>query len=97
MRIEEFSMLDQATRKSADRLKRLAEQFLVSKSGARSISVEDGLIDAGLTSIDMVNLMLAVEAEFDVSIPQSAITPENFRSVSTIEALILKLDPSLSR
>jgi acyl carrier protein len=90
-------MLDQATRKSADRLKRLAEQFLVSKSGARSISVEDGLIDAGLTSIDMVNLMLAVEAEFDVSIPQSAITPENFRSVSTIEALILKLDPSLPR
>jgi acyl carrier protein len=90
-------MLDQATRKSADRLKRLAEQFLVSKSGVRPISVEDGLIDAGLTSIDMVNLMLAVEAEFDVSVPQSAITPENFRSVSTIEALILKLDPSLPR
>jgi acyl carrier protein len=90
-------MLDQATRKSTDRLIRLVEQFLVSKSGTRSISVEDGLIDIGLTSIDMVNLMLAVEAEFDVSIPQAAITPENFRSISTIEALVLKLEPSLSR
>ena len=28
------------------------------------------LVDVGLTSMDMVNLMLAVEAEFDFTIPQ---------------------------
>ena len=47
------------------------------------------LVDVGLTSMDMVNLMLAVEAEFDFTIPQSDITPENFQSVATLERLVL--------
>ena len=46
------------------------------------------LVDVGLTSMDMVNLMLAVEAEFDFTIPQSDITPENFQSVETLTALV---------
>jgi acyl carrier protein len=46
------------------------------------------LVDVGLTSMDMVNLMLAVEAEFDFTIPQSDITPENFLSVETLNALV---------
>jgi acyl carrier protein len=36
----------------------------------------------------MVNLMLAVEVEFDIAIPQNDITPENFHSLGTIEALV---------
>ena len=36
----------------------------------------------------MVNLMLAVEAEFDLEIPQAEMTPENFRSIETIETLV---------
>jgi acyl carrier protein len=47
------------------------------------------LVDVGLTSMDMVNLMLAVEAEFDFTIPQPDITPENFQSVATLERLVL--------
>jgi acyl carrier protein len=47
------------------------------------------LVDVGLTSMDMVNLMLSVEAEFDFTLPQSAITPENFQSIETLEAMIL--------
>ena len=43
----------------------------------------------------MVNLMLAIEAEFDLMIPASEITPANFRSVSTIETLILSVRPGL--
>jgi acyl carrier protein len=39
----------------------------------------------------MVNLMLAVEGEFDLNIPQQEITPENFRSVSSIESLLERL------
>jgi len=44
-----------------------------------------------MSSIKMVNLMLAVETEFDLTIPQSDITPENFRSVATVEALLARL------
>jgi acyl carrier protein len=47
------------------------------------------LVDVGLTSMDMVNLMLAVETEFDFTIPQSDITPENFQSVATLERLVV--------
>ena len=36
----------------------------------------------------MVNLMLAVEAEFDVKIPDRDMTPANFRTVARIEALV---------
>jgi acyl carrier protein len=38
----------------------------------------------------MVNLVLAVEAELTVSIPEAEITPANFRSVATIEALVTR-------
>ena len=38
--------------------------------------------------MDMVNLMLSVEAEFDFTIPQDAITPENFLSVETLQAMV---------
>jgi acyl carrier protein len=46
------------------------------------------LVDIGLTSMDMVNLMLGVEAEFDFTIPQAEITPENFQSVETLQRMI---------
>lgn len=49
------------------------------------------LTEAGLTSLDMVNLMLAVEAEFDLEIPQGQMTPENFRSIAAIERLVDRL------
>jgi acyl carrier protein len=64
-----------------------------------AISVEIGpesrLVDVGLTSMDMVNLMLSVEAEFDFTIPQSTITPENFQSVETLQRMIVsQLEPA---
>jgi acyl carrier protein len=46
------------------------------------------LMDIGLTSVDMVTLMLKVEAEFDLIIPQFEITPENFQSVEALARMI---------
>jgi acyl carrier protein len=50
---------------------------------------ESRLVDIRLNSMDMVALMLKVEAEFDFIIPQPQITPENFQSVKTLELMIL--------
>jgi acyl carrier protein len=36
----------------------------------------------------MVNLMLAVEAEFDLKIPDREMTPSNFRSIACIVRLV---------
>ncbi len=58
------------------------------------------LSDLGISSLKMVNLMLAVELEFDIAIPQADITPENFQSCATIVALVertLQMRKSQSR
>jgi acyl carrier protein len=74
-----------------ERLLHLVAQILGKPEAARSLSVEARLSELGMSSIKMVNLMLAVETEFDLTIPQGDITPENFRSVATVEALIARL------
>jgi acyl carrier protein len=50
--------------------------------------VERQLSDLGLSSLKMVNLMLSVEVEFNIAIPESEITPENFQSLASIQALV---------
>ena len=80
-----------------DRLLALVEQILSANSITGPISAVDPLTSIGLTSIDMVHLMLAVEAEFNITIPAEDITPDNFYSITAIEALIMRIDPRLSR
>ena len=52
--------------------------------------MDQQLSDLGVSSLKMVNLMLAVELEFDIAIPQSDITPENFHSVAAIQTLVVR-------
>jgi len=73
---------------SRDRIIAIAVRMLV-KRGVNTVPAStDNLREAGLTSLDMVNLMLAIEAEFDIEIPQSAMTPDNFDTVTAIENLV---------
>ncbi len=71
-----------------DRIIKLVKGILEQNSLTADITPQAKLVDAGLTSMDMVNLMLGVEAEFDFTIPQSEITPENFQSVETLERMV---------
>jgi len=74
-----------------DRLLRLVGQILGKSDAAATLPVEGRLSELGMSSIKMVSLMLAVEVEFDLTIPQSDITPENFHSVASVEALLTRL------
>jgi acyl carrier protein len=75
-----------------DRLLQLVGQILGKPAAeAASLPIDARLSELGLSSIKMVNLMLAVETEFDLTIPQGDITPDNFRSVASIEALLARL------
>jgi acyl carrier protein len=76
-----------------DRVVGIVREILERRSIVRSILIDEDLRDAGLTSLDMVNLMLAVEAEFDVKIPDADMTLRNFRSIAAIDALIGVLLP----
>ncbi len=68
----------------------IVERMLRSK-GVLSISPTDNLRDAGLSSLELVNIMLAVEDTFDLTFPADKLIPENFRSISVIEALVASL------
>jgi acyl carrier protein len=71
-----------------NRIIKLVKGILAQNSLTAEITAQAKLVDVGLTSMDMVNLMLGVEAEFDFTIPQSEITPENFQSVETLERMV---------
>jgi len=61
---------------------------LKERSITRAIGPGDDLREAGLSSMDMLNLVLAIEAEFDLTIPESGITPANFRCIAAISGLV---------
>lgn len=73
------------------RLLGLVERILERPGGAGTLPVDAPLSELGVSSLKMVSLMLAVEVEFDLSIPQEEITPQNFRSISSIHALVTRL------
>jgi acyl carrier protein len=69
----------------------LVKAILKQNAIMSEVHSESLLVDVGLTSMDMVNLMLSIEAEFDFTIPQAEITPENFQSVTSLERMIVSL------
>ena len=80
-----------ATEGVGRRLVALVKQTLGADSALpQPFPVDRQLSDLGVSSLKMVNLMLAVELEFDIAIPQSDITPENFHSVATIQAMVVR-------
>jgi acyl carrier protein len=67
-------------------------QRLLSERSIREMpSPETNLLTFGLTSLDMINLVLSLEAEFDLVIPEGSISPKNLLSISAICQLLGKL------
>jgi acyl carrier protein len=64
---------------------------MLAKKGRPGAGRDQDLREAGLSSLDTMNLMLAVEGEFDLFIPQAEMTPENFRTVEAIADLLDRL------
>ena len=74
-----------------DRVAGIVLEILERRSVTQQVLADDDLQNVGLTSLDMVNLMLSVEAEFGLTIPDMDMTPRNFRSISAIDALVTTL------
>lgn len=84
-------MLNRRSDSPGARVADVVQRLLTERSISRSVCSDDDLSEVGLTSLDMVNLMLSVEAEFDLEIPEVHIIPTNFRSISTISSLVTAL------
>lgn len=80
-----------------ERLIVLIRQILGPAGGARPMPIDARLSDLGMSSIKMVKLMLAIEVEFNLAIPQADITPENFESIASVEAMLANLSESPGR
>jgi acyl carrier protein len=84
---EAMTMGTAATRGVADVVRRM----LLERSIDGTVTADADLREIGLTSLDMVDLVLSVECAFDLQIPEAQITPANFRSIAAIDALVNNL------
>ncbi|MCC3247188.1 phosphopantetheine-binding protein [Methylocystis sp. WRRC1] len=78
-------MLDVPSQTKTDRISAIVGGFIKDFGVIRR---DQDLQSLGLTSMDMVNLMLSIEAEFDLTIPGSKLVPANFRTIESIELLV---------
>jgi acyl carrier protein len=76
---------------AAIRVLRLVQQLMADRAIVGKLDPEVELRDVGLDSMDIVRLVLAVESEFACTIPDNRITPANFRTVSSVCALVSEL------
>jgi len=81
-------MADGTTMPVRAQITAIVQSILARRSGATQVEANQNLTDAGLTSLDMVGLMLAIEDEFNIEIPQRRMTPANFRTIAAIETLV---------
>jgi acyl carrier protein len=69
----------------------VVRRILEARAIVQPVKPQDDLREAGLTSLDMVSLVLSVESEFGIKVPERDITSTNFRSIVTIETLVARL------
>jgi acyl carrier protein len=86
-------MTERAGAASKDRVAEIVRALLAQQGRDQTIGGDDDLADRGLSSTDMVSLMLTVEEEFGVKIPERELRPANFRSIASIDALVRSLMP----
>ena len=77
-----------------ERLLALVRKAMGAPGASRPLAVDARLAELGISSIKMIGLMLAIEAEFDITIAQSEITPENFASIASMEAMLERIAPA---
>jgi acyl carrier protein len=84
-------MSDPNAKSVAERIAGVVRRLLADRSIDRVVRAEEDLRQAGLSSLDMVSLVLSVEEEFDLMVPEAGIMPANFRSIDAISRLVESL------
>ena len=87
------SVLYQSDFLVSTRVIEFVREKLAKRGYHRAISADDDLGEIGMSSLDMVGLMLRVEVEYDLQIPEAEMTIENFRSVKNISRMVTALLP----
>jgi acyl carrier protein len=83
--------MDNSDTTAGERVVTVVQRLIEERAITRTVSSDDSLTEAGLTSLDAVRLVLLVEDEFNLEIPLGELTLANFRSISTISTLVSRL------
>lgn len=75
-----------------DRILRMHARFIC---GGAEINPDTSLALLGVDSLDMFELIVRIEDDFDLAIPAERITPETFATPATIWQLLCEIDPAL--
>lgn len=81
-------MSDSNAQSLEKRIAGLVQRLLAEHSIDHVVSQDEDLRQAGLSSLDMVALVLSVEEEFGLMVPEVSIMPANFRSIAAISRLV---------
>jgi acyl carrier protein len=74
-----------------DRIRKLLAQNSMIPIDFSALSDSANLYDAGLTSFASVQMMLAIEEEFDIEFPEQMLTRRTFSSIASIAAAVSEL------
>lgn len=76
---------------TADRIRRVLSDHGRLSSDVQDLDLRDDLYQAGMTSHASVNVMLALEGEFDVEFPDAMLRRSVFASIAAIEEAVVEL------
>jgi acyl carrier protein len=74
-----------------DRIRKLLAQNSMIPIDFGALSDSANLYDAGLTSFASVQMMLAIEEEFDIEFPEQMLTRRTFSSIASIADAVSEL------
>lgn len=61
---------------------------LIAVTDADQFSDDQNLLEAGLDSMGIMRLIMFVESEFDITLPDNEIDPDNVQSLNALEQWI---------
>lgn len=80
-----------------DRVLQVVQTYGSKKYPGFRIALDVNFLDAGLTSFDIIKLLLALEEEFGVAFGEVDISPQNFATVNSVAQLLLRIRQNPTR
>lgn len=74
------------------RIRRILKEHGRLSKDVETLSVDDDLNQAGLTSHASVNIMLALEGEFDIEFPDAMLRRNIFSSLASIQTALKEMN-----
>jgi acyl carrier protein len=80
-----------SSEETSEKIRRIIKEHGRLTGNAQQLAVTDDLYEAGMTSHASVNVMLALEGEFEVEFPDRMLTRRTFGTIASIRRAIEEL------